>query len=299
MLWIIYSLAAALCTSITYLIRKKTLIKEHSIRFLTILKFFEGIFVLLLIPFVNFELPFMVYILLFLISLIGLEADIFDTKSLRKLEISNVFPLKNLSPLFLVIISYIFLGEKLVLLQIIGIIILIFGTYVLECNGNLLNYEYFFKRVKHSRYLQYAFLSLVLVSFSAIGEKYAFNKHMIDPITILFFVYAFMAIEMLIIQIFFPKDKEHKNSIKELFDTLNRARWPIFISALFGLLAAAFYYLAIQIALVSLVIPIKRLSTLITTVLGGGFFKEKHLLFRTLACIIMLIGLYLIVHPML
>ncbi|MFA5175760.1 MAG: EamA family transporter [Candidatus Nanoarchaeia archaeon] len=298
MLWIIYSLASALCTSISYLLRKKTLIKEHSIQFLTVFKFFEGVFVLLLVPFVNFNLPIFVYVLLFLISLIGLEADIFDTKSLKHLEISNVFPLKNLSPLFLVIISYIFLGEKLVLLQIIGIIILIFGTYVLECNGNLLNYQYFFKRVKHSRYLQYAFLSLVLVSFSAIGEKYTFNKHLVDPLTILFFIYTFMAIEMLIVQIFFPKEKEHKNPIKEIFDTLNRARWPIFVSALFGLLAAAFYYLAIQIALVSLVIPLKRLSTLITTVLGGEFFKEKNLFFRTLACLIMLFGLYLIVHPM-
>lgn len=297
MLWLIYSLASALCTSITYILRKKTLIKEHSIQFLTVFKLFEGVFVLLLIPFVKFDLSFSTYAFLFLISLIGLEADIFDTKSLRKLEISNVFPLKNLSPLFLVVISYIFLGEKLVSLQIAGIIILIVGTYILECDGNLLNYKYFFKKIRHSRYLQYAFLSLILVSFSSMGEKYTFNKQMVDPVTILFFMYIFMAVEILIIQIFFPKEKDHKNSIKEVFDTLNRARWPIFVSAVFGLLAAAFYYLAIQIALVSLVIPIKRISTLITTLLGGGFFKEKNLFYRTLACIIMLIGLYLIVHP--
>jgi len=46
---------------------------------------------------------------------------------------------------------------------------------------------------------------------------------------------------------------------------------------------------------VSLVIPIKRMSTLISTVVGGELFGEEHLLRKSVACLVMIAGAYLII----
>jgi len=55
------------------------------------------------------------------------------------------------------------------------------------------------------------------------------------------------------------------------------------------------YLQAVSLYQVSLVYPIYRLSSLFATVLGGEFFHEKHILKKSIAAIIMLIGSYLIV----
>jgi len=56
------------------------------------------------------------------------------------------------------------------------------------------------------------------------------------------------------------------------------------------------YYLAAKIptAMISLVISIKRLSTFVTTLVGGEIYKEKNLFFKSIICLIMVIGVYLI-----
>jgi len=67
------------------------------------------------------------------------------------------------------------------------------------------------------------------------------------------------------------------------------------LAAFFTVLADITYFYALSLTLVSLVLPIKRISTLFDTIIGGELFKEKHLLHKGLACLIMLLGIYLIV----
>ncbi|MCD6224381.1 MAG: hypothetical protein J7K32_02460, partial [Deltaproteobacteria bacterium] len=52
--------------------------------------------------------------------------------------------------------------------------------------------------------------------------------------------------------------------------------------------------LAVPAAVVSLAIPAKRLSNLLTVVIGGAVFKEKSLAVKSMACIFMIAGLYII-----
>jgi uncharacterized membrane protein len=51
---------------------------------------------------------------------------------------------------------------------------------------------------------------------------------------------------------------------------------------------------ATALAAVGLVIAIKRSSALFTTVIGGELFKEKDLMRKSIACLIMIGGVFLI-----
>ncbi len=46
---------------------------------------------------------------------------------------------------------------------------------------------------------------------------------------------------------------------------------------------------------ISLVIPIKRMSAFFVTAVGGKVFHEKNLVQRTIACVIMLAGAFLVI----
>lgn len=96
---------------------------------------------------------------------------------LKKHDISLVSPLLNLSPVFLIILSFFILNENLSFLQIFGILILIFSTYFLEVHihhhhkenpsGHILNK---LKKLNWKFFL-ISLTMLILISFTAISDK--------------------------------------------------------------------------------------------------------------------------------
>ena len=62
------------------------------------------------------------------------------------MQISEVAPLFNLTPGFLAILAFLFLGEILTRYQVGGLILLMLGSYVLETDHNS-----FFKSVVRSQ----------------------------------------------------------------------------------------------------------------------------------------------------
>ncbi len=287
-----FALGAALFHSVSTILGKRELIKEHSTEFLTIHVFFIGLLSLLIIPFVNFGISLYTLIFLILIAIIFLEASIFSTKALKHMEISVVVPLTNLSPLFLLLLAYIFLGEKLAGIQFVGILFLIFGAYMIESDHKAKNVILPFKKILKSKYFHYVVISMILFSIISIAEKYLLDEGLIDPISMLFYLAIFGSVTVLFFQLFFFRNYK---GVKRAFKI---SRGPIFISAVAFLLTAAFHYMAISLMLVSIVIPIKRLSTLISTIIGGEFFHEKYILYKSIACVIMLLGVFMIVYPM-
>ena len=281
MIWILYALLAAVFSAIATIFRKKTLLKEHSITFLAANKLFQLIIVLVLIPFINFNITLSLIALLAVIAVLNMESDIFWTKALKRLDISIAAPLTNLSPAFVVILAYFMLNERITLLQILGVILIVGGAYVLEANHGF-NFKNVYNQIKKSRYSIILFFSLLIGAFSAIGERYILGNKFINPIDMLFFFYLFTTILVLSIQ--FNNDTNFKK-IKETI-----------VTSVAGVLTTGFYYLAVSSAYVSLVLPILLISTLLITVIGGGFFKEKRLLKKAIACIIMLIGVFLIIN---
>ncbi|MDY6777976.1 MAG: EamA family transporter, partial [Candidatus Nanohaloarchaea archaeon] len=75
---------------------------------------------------------------------------------------------------------------------------------------------------------------------------------------------------------------------------VSRWHWVV-VAAVFTTSYRLLQMKAFSLAMVSLVVPIKRLSTLLATVLGGELFGEEHLLRKSLGCVLMIAGAYLII----
>jgi len=164
-------------------------------------------------------------------------------------------------------------------------LLLTVGSFVLEAENY--NMKKIFTKKFKSNYFYYIFLALILYGFCSILDKFILNT--VPPLTFIPIVHFFIAINFIILICIFHNGFEGiKHGIK------SAGRWIFLVAILvtgYRLLQAQ----AISMTYVSLVIPIKRMSNLFATVVGGRIFHEKNLAKRTLACIIMLAGAVLVI----
>ncbi|MBC8495487.1 EamA family transporter [archaeon] len=282
--WYVYALLSAIFVGIVGIFNKKILNHEHALEFTASRGIFLGVFSLFLIPFVNFGISWKIYLLIYLISLIACVGLLFFMKSVRHGEVSVVAPLTNISPLFLVIIAFFVLNEIPTSKQYIGIFLLVVGAYSLEVGITNKGFIEPIKGFVKSKIVHHLLIALVIFSMTAVLDKMILDKYA-SIITYLFVFTIFKSINFIIIESYKHGFSEIKNDLKKDFKLL----LPDSILLFFG---HVFYLLAVAApgASISLVIPIKRMSTLFTTIFGGSLFHEKNLLIKVLACIIMIWG---------
>ena len=283
--WLWWVLISSLFGAFAIIVKKKALIKEHATEFLTTFKFFEIITLVLFIPFMNFNISLELLFVVFIVSLITTIALVFIAKSYKHLELSMAAPLMDLGPAFTVAIAFIFLNEQLNTYQLIGVGFLIFGAYFLEASyhkGVINN----IKSIISKKYVKILLFALILSAFAEAGHKYLISS--ISPLTLLFLSYVFNFIISFSISTILYK------GYKDLIHGIKNSGKIIFIDAILATLSNITYLYAISSTMISLVLPIKRLSTLIAIIIGGRLFHEHNLMQRMLACIIMLFGITLI-----
>ncbi|MBL7100723.1 MAG: EamA family transporter [Nanoarchaeota archaeon] len=285
--WYVFALMAALLSGVAMVLQKKVLFKEHSVEFNTVSKFFQAALVLFLLPFLNFNFPWWLLVVLYFVSIFAVAAIILETKAYRHLELSSVAPLSNLSPVFLLIFAFLFLGEKIGSLQIAGISVLVLGSYFLEANHHWADVRSVFNSLR-SKYVTYFFISLFIGVFLGLSYKYLVNIG-INILSLVFLYYIFTWLNFTIITfLFYDGFKNIKHGIKS-------QGFPIFLIALFYVAHKWIYLKALTLGFISLVVPIMRTGVLLSTFIGGELFHEKHVLQRTLACAVMIFGAYLII----
>jgi len=287
--WYVFAIISAIFLGIAEILRKKALLKEHAMEFAAVYKIFELAIIIFLIPFVGVHLRISAetFILVYAISLIGTLAYLISTKSLRHTPISSVIPLSNIEPLFIVILAFIFLGEQISFLQFAGILALAAGVYALQVDHKLSDFKTPFKKIYESKYTRMFILAVLLTAVGSLGEKYVIGST--DAITLLFLIYLFTAINFTVLLAMFH------DGFKGIKHGIKNAGASIFLVAFFATLSNLAYFKALSIAWVSLLIPIYRTGTIIATIAGGRFFKEEHLLQKSIACAIMTAGAVLVI----
>lgn len=285
---ILFALISAFLFGLQDVLKKRVLKKEDSFEFLTLLYIVSF---LLLLPFsfkLSFDLSFNVVFLIVLRSLIMIVAIVSFTKALKYLPISTVLPLSNFKPVFALIFAFFFLAEKISLFQILGVLIIISGSYILDSNGSIKKYRRPLKALIRSKYVHYILAFSVFYSLGAILSKTILYST--DSFSLLFYHSFFSMIIYLMIRFVYNR------SIKDLRKGWDLAGVWIFLIAILGVGASYVSFLAFASAdsKVAIIVPIIQLSTLIG-VLGGVFFKEDHILIKSVACILMIIGVLLLV----
>ncbi|MBI4919256.1 DMT family transporter [archaeon] len=283
--WVFWISLSALFAAISLIFKKKALIHEHSTEFLTTFKFFEIITLILFIPYMNFNISFNMIILLFLSSLVLTFSLILTAKSYKRLDISIASPLTNLSPAFTIIFAFIFLKETLSFYQLTGVFLLIFGAYFLELSHHDIGFFNNIKSIISQKYVQYLIYSLIIGALVDVSHKYFISN--IDPLTLLFLSYLFTFFSSFVISSIFY------GGYKDLIHGIKNAGKLIFADSVFATLSNITYYFALNQTMISLVMPVKKISTLLTVILGGKIFHEHNLVHRSIACLIMLVGIAL------
>jgi len=285
--WIVFALGAALLSSLAAIVNKEVLFKEHSTEFSATFALVIVLISLPMLPFVEFNLSLKIWFLIFSTAVFSAIGFLVIIKALRHMDISIVSPLRNFGPAILLIVAFFSLGEKIDPLQIFGILMLIFGAYVLEIDFKKHDIFEPLKHIWKSKYIHLIFISMISYAISSVLGKYTLN--FVNPSTLVFFEQIFVAVLFFVLLIVeFDGFHGVKHGIKKF-------GWLIVLAAVLTISYRLLQAEAMSIASVSLVIPIKRLDTLFSTLIGGKILKERGIKIRVLACVIMLLGATFIV----
>lgn len=224
----------------------------------------------------------------FLLSLlssvvINIITTILYMKALKQSDISKSVPLLAFTPLFLLITSPLLVREFPTFLGLIGIILIVFGSYVLNFNKRKENYLTPFKLLLSETGPRYMLIVAFLWSISS----------NIDKIGILNSSPLFWTVSntSLMTAFFLPVViLRKKHSAKVIVKNLHFLV-PI---ALFSALGLISQMTAFSLAQVSYVVSIKRASIVFSVLWGYLFFKEKEMKARMTSAIIMVIGVIFI-----
>src|SRR3989344_521091 len=284
--WQIVIVALILITSTATVLEKFTLKKEHALQYLTLVSTLILIFSLPLVFLgkINFAIRPVLWMLIALPAISHSLAALFFDKSLRHLDISQVLPMINLSTLITVVAAFLIFGERVNSLQTLGIIFLIMGAYSLEAGSfsNLFNPIKTLIRNLRSKHQQFIFYSVLLYSIAYLLDKWLLTQ--VPILAYLFINILYSALFYLILTFGLYKGLD---DLKTGFAVGGKLILPI---ALLFLLQSLLLFKSITLVPLALLIPLFRLHTLVSSLVGGEILKEKHLAYRAAIAILMLIG---------
>jgi len=282
MIWYVYALIAAGLVSVAAITQKKILFKTHAMEFSANLALTNLLLSLPLFFFVDWSiLSWALGFNMLIVSILAMTAFLYISKAVRHMEVSAASPLLVISPAITATLAFIFLGEALSLQQIFGILGLIVGAYILETKSHTSLLEPF-RVFRTSKYIHYIFFALILYGFSSMLDRFVLTKYAVEPIQYLIMVQLFIAIG------FFALITVLHGGVADIRKSFKKTGWWIVLVSLFTIGYRWCQLQAVQIAYVGLVIAIKRLSTLITVIVGGELFHEHQLLRKIIASIVML-----------
>jgi drug/metabolite transporter (DMT)-like permease len=294
--WLLFAILASILISASSIFEKKTLLKQHALEFAATMSIYTFI---LTIPFWLFAQPEALSLkatgLIYLGSLLGAIGLLLIAKAMRHIAISIISPFLVFEPMFVAIFAALLLGERITGLQLLGMIILVIGAYVLNSHehDNLLDP---FKHVLKSKFMKFIFLGLVVVGLDSIVDKRVLGTVAdgglgVPVLTFLPLIHFFLAINFVVIMLIFS------DGFEGLAKGIKTGGWWVFTVAVLtlGYRLAIQYAISLPGVLISLIVPIKRLSSLFSTIIGGELFHEKYILRKSIACAIMIIGAIILV----
>lgn len=291
MIWFLIALISALLSAASAITQKKVLFKIDALEFSLLLSIIN---LLLSIPFffiIDYStISNLSLLILFGKSIIGVLAFLCVMLSLKNLQISNALPLLALTPGFVAIFALFSIGESLKFIEIIGLVLLTTGTYILE-SKDLKGILSPFKIFITSKYHHYILFALLLFTASSILDKVLLKSYKLTPNAFTAFQHLFFAIIFYLIFVF-----NSKTTIKKIIsENYKELGWITLVS----ILTIGYRYsqlLAISLAPIALVLAVKRTSVFWATLIGGKIFKDTSLLRKSFAVFIIILGAVLILR---
>ncbi len=204
-------------------------------------------------------------------------------KALKSSDLSITVPMLTFTPLFLLITSPLMVGEFPGIFGLIGIFLIVAGSYLLNINkksqGYLAPFKALLKEKGPRLMLVVAFIWSITANIDKIGLQNS------SPLFWVIAVDTYVALLMLPLCTFRRNRKTAQI----------RANWRALLTlGLFGGLTAVCQMTAISLTLVAYVISIKRTSAIGGVLFGYLIFKEKGIRARLVGAIVMVFGVLFI-----
>jgi uncharacterized membrane protein len=199
-------------------------------------------------------------------------------------DLSLVYPIARSAPIFVLIWAIWFLGESPSLSGILGILIVVFGAYVIGFPTFSVNLFIRPITLLKDRSYQLAWLTALITSFYSVNDKV--GVHYVPPFVYLFFaniLMCFIVTPIVVMRkrgIFFREWAKNKTLIM-----------------LGSIMIPASYLLtlyAMRISRVSYIVAVRHVSVVFAVLLGSLILKEKHGKVRFLASLCIFAGVLLI-----
>lgn len=289
MQWFFIALLSSFLSAFAAITQKKVLFNRGPLEFSFLLSIVNLLFSIPFFFFIDYgTIHSYNLFILFIKSVIGVSAFLCVMTALKNLQISNALPLLALTPGFVAVFAFIFLGESLKTSEVIGLISLIAGTYILE-SKNLKEILSPLNVFLKSKYHHYVILALLLFTASSIMDKLLLIKLNLTPISLTAFQHLFFALLFLMIYFLYGGVKK--------FELINFNKKDLWWIVLISILTIGYRYtqiVSISLASVALTLAVKRTSVLWATIIGGKIFKDSNLLKKTIAVLFILLGAVLI-----
>ncbi|MFO7868858.1 MAG: EamA family transporter [Bacteroidales bacterium] len=213
----------------------------------------------------SITISFIQFIQIYTASAFYVLYQIAVSKSYEKGEISRLYPLTVLSPMFVPIWAGFFLNERIVLLTIIGIIITVIGAIIIKQKHISLRHLKTSLAKENSYHgAGYALLASVFYSIGSVIDKSSIMHFSLSPY--LWILLSCMAFNMLIFNLII--DKNICSQIRSIHIL------PVISAGLIAYISFYTFRVALQHVNVSIAVPI-RVSSVIFAVLLGLFFGKE------------------------
>ncbi len=284
-MWIIYSLLTALSLATSDALTKRAL----STRDEYFVAWARLVFALpvLVISMVFIEIPLLdrTFWLATICALpLEITAIILYTRALKISPLSLTMPFLAFTPLFLIGISYIILGEKVSVRGSAGILLVAAGSYILHIHTIS---RHFLEPIK-AVFREKGSVLMIIVSF-IFSLTSSLGKVAIEHSSPVFFgSFYFIIVTVLFTPIAMRKSREGITVTKK--DVIPLASIGITYSMMI-----LFHMIAMSMVNVAYMISIKRTSLLFSILYGYFLFREERISERTIGGVIMFAGFLLIV----
>jgi len=286
-MWILFALLNPISESFRNVFSKKA--SRNNADPLVISWFNNFIPVIVYSPFLFFietKFSFLFFKSIIISGIINIVAVILYHRAINKGEISTVVPMLSFTPLFLLVISPLIVNEFPDLLGMVGLILIVIGSYLLNINPSVHGFFTPLKSLVKNKGTRYMLIVSFIWAISANYDKIGIQQS--SPLQYIIFVNLFVFTGVSSV-LFFKKKAKLIKQAKE-----NK---HIIYVGLFTALGFIFQMTALSLTLVAYVISLKRMSGMITVFFGAIFFKEQNIREKMLGSLIMFLGVLLILLP--
>jgi bacterial/archaeal transporter family protein len=284
--WIFLILLSAVFLSVRTILTKKILQSQNTLPLLFYISLLSTLGMMVFYHEMSLNVSLTTFLLILLKSGIIALTWLCLYNAYKKLDISIVSPLQNLGPLFVVLLGFLLLGEKVGWINYAGIFLLITSAYMLKL-------ESFRDLLKPFRFFRSHYFLLILVAVMGNSTSAVLDKILLKTInyhSLMFLFFAQLSIIFLVIIVLRRETAQLK-----LFSGKYAVSMVLAISTA-AFLADYFYFQAVAMpgTLIILIIPLRKTSILLNILIGGSVFNEKYLLQKTIVSLIMILAVVMI-----